>query len=58
MHVSLFFEKLTEGQELSLTSSIVALWLHLKVIMSREALNMALVAEQTERYEDMVKWVR
>ena len=26
--------------------------------MSREALNMARVAEQTERYEDMVHWVR
>jgi hypothetical protein len=26
--------------------------------MSKEALNLAQVAEQTERYEDMVKWVR
>ena len=26
--------------------------------MSKEALNMARIAEQTERYEDMVRWVR
>lgn len=26
--------------------------------MSKEALNMARVAEQTERYEDMVKWMK
>ena len=26
--------------------------------MSKEALNLAKVAEQTERYEDMVKWIR
>jgi hypothetical protein len=26
--------------------------------MSKEALNLARVAEQTERYEDMVRWLR
>ena len=26
--------------------------------MSKESLNLARVAEQTERYEDMVKWIK
>lgn len=50
MLASLLFQEVAQGRKLCLANSIVTLGLHLKVIMSREALNMALVAEQTEKY--------
>lgn len=57
MRLALLLKQLLKSDDSLFAGSIFAL-LHLKYIMSKEAFNMARVAEQTERYEDMVKWIR